>query len=375
MSIVGAVKVLVVIGTRPEAIKLAPLVRALAADPFFSVEVCATSQHSDLLTQMLSFFAIEVTHDLQAGRPNQTLSSLTSRVLEGVSDRLRRAKYDAVVVQGDTTTAFAGGLAAFYERVPVAHVEAGLRSGDLAAPFPEEGNRRLVDVVARWLFAPTSDARAHLLREGYPDDQIFVTGNTGIDALLVARDLVKRQSRPLPGDVPDGAPLALVTAHRRESFGPGMERICRAVRRLVDEEPGLHALYPVHPNPNVREVAARLLGGHPRVHLTAPLDYPDFVRALSAARVILTDSGGVQEEAPALGRRVLVLRETTERPEGVAAGVAELVGTDEERIVTRARALLAEAATSTAVSPYGDGRASERIAEVLKTGRLTQSYM
>jgi UDP-N-acetylglucosamine 2-epimerase (non-hydrolysing) len=372
---VAAVKILVVIGTRPEAIKLAPLVRALAADPAFSVEVCATSQHSDLLQQMLSFFAIDVTHDLQAGRPNQTLSALTGRVLEGVCDILRRTTYDAVVVQGDTTTAFAGGLAAFYERVPVAHVEAGLRSGDLAAPFPEEANRRLVDVVARWLFAPTADARAHLLREGYPAAQIFVTGNTGIDALLVARDIVKRESRPLPDGIPDDVPLALVTAHRRESFGPGMERICRAIRRLVDDEPALHALYPVHPNPNVREVAARVLGGHPRVHLTAPLDYPDFVRALSTARLILTDSGGVQEEAPALGKRVLVLRETTERPEGVAADVAELVGTDEDRIVARAKALLAEGASSTAVSPYGDGRASERIVEVLKTGRLTRAYM
>jgi UDP-N-acetylglucosamine 2-epimerase (non-hydrolysing) len=368
-------RILVVIGTRPEAIKLAPLVRALEADPRFVVEVCASSQHGSLLHQMLGFFALRVDHDLQVMRDNQSLAGLTARLMEGVSGLLERGRFDVVVVQGDTSTAFVAALAAFYARVPVAHVEAGLRSGDLSAPFPEEANRRLADVLSRWLFAPTTDARQHLLDEGYPSEQIFVTGNTGIDALLVARDLVASVERSLPGGVPDGVPVALLTAHRRESFGEGLTRICRAARRLVDEEPALHLLYPVHPNPHVRAAVEATLADHPRIHLCAPLDYPDFVCALSRARLVMTDSGGVQEEAPALGRKVLVLRETTERPEGVAAGVAELVGTDEDRIVSRGRALLAEGeGGGRIVSPYGDGRASARIVEVLATGALGSPF-
>jgi UDP-N-acetylglucosamine 2-epimerase (non-hydrolysing) len=369
------VRALVVIGTRPEAIKLAPLVHALAAAPGFKVSTCVTSQHTDLLTPMLAFFGLVPDFDLKVMTPGQTLAGVTTRVLQGMDGLLTAAKYDMVVVQGDTTTAFAAGLAAFYRGVPVAHVEAGLRSGDLARPFPEEGNRRLVDVLAAWLLAPTSGARANLLAEGYPAGRIFVTGNTGIDALLMAADIVRRQSRPLPVELPKGARLALVTAHRRESFGDGLRRICAALATLLDRYPDLHLLYPVHPNPNVVEATDRLLRGRPRAHLVPPLEYPDFVRALLDADLILTDSGGVQEEAPALGKRVLVMRETTERPEGIDAGAAELVGTDVEHIVGRASALLdGEGASHAVVSPYGDGRASERIVEVLRTGKLGRPF-
>jgi UDP-N-acetylglucosamine 2-epimerase (non-hydrolysing) len=369
------VRVLVVIGTRPEAIKLAPLVHALSAAPGFSVRTCITSQHTDLLTPMLSFFGLRPDFDLKVMTPGQTLAQVTTRVLQGMDELLGAEPYDLVIVQGDTTTAFAAGLAAFYRHVPVAHVEAGLRSGDLTRPFPEEANRRLVDVFTAWLLAPTPGARANLLAEGYPAERIFVTGNTGIDALLLAADIVRRQTRPLPIELPPGGRLALVTAHRRESFGEGLRRICTALAALLERHPDLHLLYPVHPNPNVVETTNRLLRGRPRAHLVEPLEYPDFVRALLEADVILSDSGGVQEEAPALGKRVLVLRETTERPEGIEAGVSELVGTDVDRIVERASALLnGDSGERLVVSPYGDGRASERIVEVLRTGALTWPF-
>jgi len=369
------VRALVVIGTRPEAIKLAPLVHALAAAPGFAVHTCVTSQHTDLLTPMLTFFGLRPDFDLKVMTPGQTLAQVTTRVLQGMDELLAAEKYDLVVVQGDTTTAFAAALAAFYRHVPVAHVEAGLRSGDLARPFPEEANRRLADVLTAYLLAPTPGARANLLAEGYPAERIFVTGNTGIDALFLAADIVRKEARPLPIALPPGARLALVTAHRRESFGEGLRRICTALTTLLDRHPDLHLLYPVHPNPNVVEATNELLRGRPRAHLVPPLDYPYFVRALLDADVILTDSGGVQEEAPALGKRVLVMRETTERPEGIGAGAAELVGTDVERIVSRASALLAgEGGSQPVVSPYGDGRASERIVEVLRTGALSRPF-
>ncbi len=368
-------RILVVIGTRPEAIKLAPLVHALAAAPGFTVRTCITSQHTDLLTPMLEFFGLRPEFDLRVMTPGQTLAQVTTRVLQGMDDLLATETCDLVVVQGDTTTAFAAGLAAFYRHVRVAHVEAGLRSGDLARPFPEEGNRRLVDVLSAYLLAPTSGSRANLLAEGYPAERVFVTGNTGIDALFLAADIVRRQARPLPIALPPGGRLALVTAHRRESFGEGLERICTALTTLLDRHPDLHLLYPVHPNPNVVATTDRLLRGRPRAHLVPPLDYPDFVRALLDADLILSDSGGVQEEAPALGKRVLVMRETTERPEGIDAGAAELVGTDVDRIVQRAGALLdGEGADHPVISPYGDGRAAGRIVEVLRTGKLTEPF-
>jgi UDP-N-acetylglucosamine 2-epimerase (non-hydrolysing) len=365
----------VVIGTRPEAIKLAPVVRALQADSeTFSVAVCATSQHGELLQQMLDFFQLKADFDLGCMQPGQSLAGLTQRLLAGLSAVLERERWDYVVVQGDTTTAFVAGLAAFYAQVPVAHVEAGLRSGDLRRPFPEEANRRLLDVVSTLLLAPTARAREQLLAEGAPAEQVFTTGNTGIDALLMAAEIVRRESRKLPIALPADAQVALVTAHRRESFGEGLEAIGRALVTLVERHPQLHVLYPVHPNPNVVAASERTLRGHSRVHLVAPLDYPSFVCALARADLILTDSGGVQEEAPALGKFTLVLRDTTERPEGIAAGCAELVGTDSERIVARAAAALARGASPTAVSPYGDGAAAARVVEVLKTGRLSDWF-
>jgi UDP-N-acetylglucosamine 2-epimerase (non-hydrolysing) len=367
--------VLLAIGTRPEAIKVAPLYHALRSDPFFRVTTCITSQHRELLQQMLSFFNVRPDVDLQVMQPRQTLADLTCSVLSRADKLLAETRPDLVVVQGDTTTAFTVGLAALYQRIKVAHVEAGLRSFDLQQPFPEEANRRLVDVFADYLFAPTDGAADNLRSEGYKDSSIFVTGNTGIDALLLATDIVRKQGHALPMNLPPGSKLALLTAHRRESFGDGLVRICQAVLRLLDQHPNLHVLYPVHPNPNVQEAAQKYLASHPRIYLCAPLEYPGFVSVLAAADLILTDSGGVQEEAPALGKRVLVLRETTERPEGIDAGVAELVGTDVDKIVSRASALLQGSDSQRAVvSPYGDGRASARIVEVFKTGALRDSF-
>jgi UDP-N-acetylglucosamine 2-epimerase (non-hydrolysing) len=361
-------RALVVIGTRPEAIKLAPVVHTLAAGPGVRVEVCLTSQHTDLIRPMLDFFRVPVDHDLKVMTSAQTLPDVAAKILHGVGAILRAAPYDVVVVQGDTTTAFAGGLAGFYERVRVAHVEAGLRSFDLNHPFPEEAHRRFVDVFADYLFVPTPDARDNLLREGAEARRVFITGNSGIDALLIARDRVTADRRPLPVPVPPDHRLLLVTAHRRESFGPPLEQVFRAVVALARGREDLSVLIPLHPNPNVR-AAARVLAGQPRVHVVEPLEYPDFVAAMARADVILTDSGGVQEEAPVLGKPVLVTRETTERPEGVAAGLAELVGTDAGRIVERVTALLAAPAGGREPAfLYGDGSAAARIVQVLRDG-------
>ena len=317
-------RVLVVIGTRPEAIKLAPLIEVLSHAEGVQVVCCLTSQHRDLIRPMLDFFHIEYSYDLQVMAPGQTLSEVTIKILDGMTAVLRRERPDWVVVQGDTTTAFAAGLAAFYEQVGVAHVEAGLRSFNLAHPFPEEANRRFVDVFADRLFAPTQQAVDNLLAEGVDPKRVFLTGNTGIDALLMACRLVEAEGRRPPVEVGPGERLVLVTAHRRESFGLPLQRVFGALVELVQRRSEVRVLIPLHPNPNVRAAAA-VLEHHERIHLCQPLEYPDFVTAMRAAAVIVTDSGGVQEEAPALGKRVLVIRETTERPEGVAAGAAELV--------------------------------------------------
>lgn len=361
----GSARILVVIGTRPEGIKLAPVVAALRTNEDFAVRCCITGQHRDLLRPVLEFFGLPCGRDLNIMTPGQTLDAVAAQVLAGVAALLREERFDCVVVQGDTTTAFAAGLAAFYERVPVAHVEAGLRSHHLAQPFPEEGHRRLLDVFADHCFAPTEGARQNLLREGVAPDRIVVTGNTGIDALFLARDLLEQEPRPLPVALPGGAQLAVLTMHRRESFGPPLERVFHAMAAVVEEHPALHVLFPVHPNPHVRAAAGRILGACPRVHLTAPLEYPDFVSALLQSNVILTDSGGVQEEAPALGKAVLVLRETTERPEGVAGGFAEVVGTQPQRIVAGVRKHLQSHPRPPALF-YGDGQASLRIVEALR---------
>lgn len=361
--------VIVVMGTRPEAIKLAPVVRALRGHGGFTVKVLATAQHRSMLDQVLGVFDIEPDFDLDMMRPGQSLTDVTVRAVAGVGKVLERERPDWVVVQGDTTTAFVSALAAYYRRVRVAHVEAGLRTDDKYAPFPEEMNRRLVSALADVHFAPTPAARANLRREGVPAGAIHVTGNTVIDALKQMVASGRIESPPVLERLPASARVLLVTAHRRESFGPGLESVFLALKEVVRRHPDVEVVYPVHPNPNVRRVADRVLGQVARVHLVAPLDYRQFVALMSRAYLILTDSGGIQEEAPGLGKPVLVLRDKTERPEAIAAGTALLVGTDRDRIVRVAERLLTSKAAysrmARAANPFGDGRAGERVARIL----------
>ena len=365
MSITGPRSVLCVVGTRPEAVKMAPVVLELRRRPWARVRVLATAQHRQMLDQVLGLFGIEPDVDLDLMRPNQALADLTARMLTALDATLEREQPAAVLAQGDTTTVLTTALACFYRRIPFGHVEAGLRTGDLDYPFPEEMNRSVAGRLARLHFAPTESARANLRREGI-EEGVHVTGNTVIDALLQ----VAAREAPLPPGVPEGRRLILVTAHRRENFGEPLRQICRALLALADANPGVHVLYPVHLNPNVTDVVRPALGAHPRITLCDPLDYLPFVAAMKKSTLILSDSGGVQEEAPALGKPVLVLRAETERPEAVEAGVVKLVGTDAGRIVAEAQRLLDDPAAYRAmakgVSPYGDGHAAERIADVLQ---------
>jgi UDP-N-acetylglucosamine 2-epimerase (non-hydrolysing) len=363
----------VVLGTRPEAIKLAPVIREIARRPDLAPLVVSTGQHREMLEQALRLFALRPDVDLDLMKPGQTLHDVTSDVLIRLRTVFREVSPAYVVVQGDTTTAFAAALAAFYEQVPVAHVEAGLRSGQRYAPFPEEMNRRLVDQLSDVLFAPTELARGFLLGEGFPASSTYVTGNTVVDALLVAREHVRRAPPTIAGLRPDalaGKKTVLVTAHRRESFGDAFAAMCRALRRIVDEAPEASIVYPVHLNPQVDGPVRALLGGHDRIHLLKPVTYLEFVALMDRACMVLTDSGGVQEEAPTFGKPVLVLRDVTERPEGVEAGVARLVGMEETRIVSTVLSLLRDpgeyASMARPVNPYGDGHASERIVDVLE---------
>ena len=365
-------RVLVACGTRPEAIKLAPVVRALADDGRFTPLVAVTAQHRELLDQVLGLFRIRPDFDLDLMRPNQDLYHITAETLLGMRGILADAAPDLVVVQGDTTTTFATALAAFYEQIPVAHVEAGLRTGDPFSPFPEEQNRVLTSRLAAHHFAPTERAREHLLREGVPAAAVHVTGNTVVDALLEIAAAVRTAAPPLPTELAKLDPsrrLVLVTAHRRESFGRGLRNVCLAVADLARRHPDIDLVFPVHPNPNVRVPAARVLGDHPNVRLLDPIDYAQLVWLLTRAHVVLTDSGGIQEEVASLSVPALVLRETTERPEGVEAGALRLVGTSRTRIVEETERLLADAELharmAAAPNPFGDGRASERIREIL----------
>jgi UDP-N-acetylglucosamine 2-epimerase (non-hydrolysing) len=355
-------RILFVFGTRPEAIKLAPVIRRIGD----SARIAVTAQHRGMLDQVLQAFSIRPHHDLDLMRPGQSLFESTSRIIAALEPVLETERPDFVVVQGDTTTALCAALAAFYKNIPVAHVEAGLRTGDLRQPFPEEMNRVLVSRLAALHFAPTEAARQNLIREGVGN--IFVTGNTAIDAVLdVSREIESGRFKPEIPELNPRQKLILVTAHRRESFGAGFESICRALKRLA-ARPDVEMIYPVHPNPNVQDPVMRGLR-ESRVRLIEPLGYIEFVALMSRAYLILTDSGGIQEEAPSLGKPVLVLREKTERPEAVEAGTARLVGTDEERIVSETKILLDDAAEyarrSRVHNPYGDGHASERIRDIL----------
>lgn len=364
-------RVMVVFGTRPEAIKMAPVIQALEAHPELEPYVCVTAQHRQMLDHILALFGITPDHDLNLMQPGQDLASLTARIIERLTPVIEAAKPDALLVQGDTTTTFCAALAAFYAKVPVGHIEAGLRTGDKHAPFPEEINRLLTTRLADWHFAPTANNREALLKEGVDAASVHITGNTVIDALLWMKehlhqgyyqasfaDLATRFTRP----------FILVTGHRRESFGTGFENICQALRQLASNHPELDFIYPVHLNPNVQEPVRRILSEASNIHLIEPQGYESFVYLMDQAHLVLTDSGGVQEEAPSLGKPVLVMRDKTERTEGLDAGV-RLVGTSTAKIVAECERLLTDQdhyrAMSEAANPYGDGKAAERIVDLL----------
>lgn len=376
-------KVMTVFGTRPEAIKMAPVVLGLQKHPDFESIVCVTAQHREMLDQVLDIFDITPDYDLNIMKPGQNLYDVTTAVLHGVGEVVRKVKPDLVLVHGDTTTCFAAGLAAFYEQVPVGHVEAGLRTGNMAAPFPEEANRSLVGRLATWHFAPTERSRQNLLAENTPDERIVVTGNTVIDALLMVRDKVtevdpevwqNRFGDALYTRMTDPArKMVLITGHRRENFGQGFIDLCNAIKRLAEDHPEWDLVYPVHLNPNVQKPVNEILGDLANVSLIPPQDYLPFVWLMNQCDIILTDSGGVQEEGPSLGKPVLVMRDVTERPEAVEAGTVRLVGTDEEKIYSGVKGILEDHALyeemSRAHNPYGYGKAVERILELVTAKR------
>lgn len=370
-------KVAIVFGTRPEAIKMAPVVAAFRADSAFETLVCVTGQHRTMLDQVLGIFGIEPDIDLDIMTPGQSLTDITVRVLQGMEKVIREHKPDVVLVHGDTTTAMAAALAAFYHQVPVGHVEAGLRTRDIMRPWPEEMNRSVIDVVGRWLFAPTPQARQALLDERIDGSRIAVTGNTVIDALLMASDLIEgdaARQNAIASDFTYLDPakrLLLVTGHRRENFGGGLRRMCEALARLA-RRGDVQVVYPVHLNENVQQAARETLSGVDDVFLIDPLEYLPFIYLMRRSHLIITDSGGIQEEAPSLGKPVLVTRDVTERPEAVAAGTARLVGTDPDVIVREAEKLLdspdAYRRVSEISNPYGDGKAAQRILEAIRNG-------
>ncbi|ASF13668.1 MULTISPECIES: non-hydrolyzing UDP-N-acetylglucosamine 2-epimerase [unclassified Shewanella] len=364
-------KVLTVFGTRPEAIKMAPLVHALASDERFEAKVCVTAQHREMLDQVLSLFDISPDYDLNLMKAGQTLNDITARILLELKPVLQEFKPDVVLVHGDTATTFAASLAAYYEQIAVGHVEAGLRTGNIYSPWPEEANRKLTGALTKYHFAPTEISKQNLLQENYVEENIFVTGNTVIDALLMVKAKIEQNSElqnKLAAQFPFldlNKRLILVTGHRRESFGGGFERICEALAITAKANPDVQILYPMHLNPNVREPVNRILGGIENIILIEPQEYLPFIYLMMRSHIILTDSGGIQEEAPSLGKPVLVMRDTTERPEAVAAGTVKLVGTDVDKIVSGLTVLLNDEDAYTEMSfahnPYGDGKACQRI--------------
>jgi len=371
--------ILTVFGTRPEAIKLAPVVKELVKHSTLTSRVCVTGQHRELLDQVLKVFGIEPDFDLNIMQKGQNLFDITTRSLQALEDTLKQEKPDVVLIQGDTTTGLVASLAAYYLQISVGHIEAGLRTFDKYNPFPEEVNRHMIDVISDFCFAPTDTARDNLLREGIPQERIFVTGNTVIDALFMTlkylssgekekyfKDFFKGEYNILPDD----RRLILVTGHRRESFGSAFESICRGLKKIADSNKDVCIVYPVHLNPNVRAPVYEMLGGVQNIHLIPPLEYAPFVWLMTHCYLILTDSGGIQEEAPSLGKPVLVMRKVTERPEAVKAGTARVIGTDDKKIFKETQRLLNDKTAylqmSQAVNPYGDGRAAERIVAILK---------
>ena len=367
--------IMVIVGTRPEAIKMAPVVLALKRRRVGRTILCTTGQHRLMLDQVFAVFGLTPDIDLRLMAPRQDLAALTARALTGLRQAIRRQKPSAVLVHGDTTTCLVGGLAAFYAHVPLGHVEAGLRTHDLNAPWPEEMNRRLVDPLCQWCFAPTQGAARNLKAERIPPERIFVTGNTALDALRIALARIRRKTPVLEGLKQaslKGKRLVLVTGHRRESFGAGFESLCLGLRDVADSAPDIAIVYPVHLNPNVQAPVKRLLGGHPRIHLLPPQPYLPFVWLMQRSTLIITDSGGIQEEAPHLGKPVLVMRSATERPEALAAGAAKLVGTSRAKIAKEAVRLLTNNNTYQAMArvknPFGDGHAAERIVKILTAG-------
>ena len=371
-------KVLTIFGTRPEAIKLAPVIKELEKNPEIVSSVCVTAQHRQMLDQVLQLFEINPDFDLDLMREDQSLFDITASILQNLEEVLKEERPDIVLVHGDTTTAFVASLAAYYFKIKIGHVEAGLRTYDKYNPFPEEINRRLVDVLCDLWFSPTKNAKQNLLRDGAPDDKIFVTGNTVIDALLwvtkhqaspAVQDGMKRQLYDKFDVSLDARRVILVTGHRRESFGEGFENICQGLKKIAEHNPDIQIIYPVHLNPSVRGPVFRILGDTTNVHLIEPLDYALFVFLMNRAYIILTDSEGIQEEAPSLGKPVLVMREKTERPEAIEAGTAKLIGTDCERIFTETQQLLDDQVEyekmARATNPFGDGNAAERIVQVV----------
>lgn len=359
-------KVMTIFGTRPEAIKMAPVIQELRRHPEIETKVCVTAQHREMLDQVMDLFHLKADYDLNIMAQGQTLYDITGRVLRGLQEVFAKERPDCVLVHGDTTTTFTAALAAFYAQIPVGHVEAGLRTGNLLSPFPEEANRQLTGVLARYHFAPTETARANLLRENKKGENIYVVGNTVIDALLatVKKDYTFEDKEI--EQIEEHKRVILVTTHRRENLGAPMHHVYRALRRLVDDIPDTEIVFPVHRNPLVREAVAEELEGHDRIHLVEPMEYEPFTNLMARSAIVLTDSGGIQEEAPSLGKPVLVLRDTTERPEAVEAGTVALVGTNEEAIYETAHRLLTDEAAyrqmAEAVNPYGDGKAAARIA-------------
>jgi len=364
------IKVLTVFGTRPEAIKMAPVIRKLEENPFMESKICVTAQHRQMLDQVLNIFNIVPDYDLNIFKPGQTLTEITSRALEGLEEVIKDFMPDVLLVQGDTTTVFAGALAGFYHKVKVGHVEAGLRSHNMYSPYPEEANRKLTGVLTDFHFAPTEESKENLLREGYDESKIFVTGNTAIDALLqvVSDDYVFEDDLLNRLDYKNKK-IILMTSHRRENIGKPMENIFKAINDIVEKNREVEVVFPVHLNPKVRDIANRILGKNDRIHLIDPLDYLPFANLQARCYLIVTDSGGIQEEAPTLGKPVLVIRKETERPEGIKAGTARLIGIEYENVYNQIDLLINNEEEykkmANAVNPYGDGNASDRIVEII----------